>query len=113
MALTHGLFTKTTPSSVHAQEGDYIYGANEVGIDTGVIIVGEGTLFIGQTALREMLEVMGWNITVDRDDTLIQLQKDLAFTEAERDRLAKENEELVSDLAAFGRALASQASKQS
>lgn len=106
---THGLFTKTMPTYVHANGADYIYGRNEEGIDTGVLIQGEGTLFIGQVALREMGEVMGWTFVEDADALERKYQEDLAWVQEENERLKRENEALVADLEAFGRALAGQA----
>jgi hypothetical protein len=106
---THGLFQKTMPSYVHAKGSDYIYGRNEVGIDTGVLIEGEGTLFLGRVALQEMGEVMGWTFVEDADEIARQYQEDLAWRDHEIKRLAEENAALTADLEAFGRALAGQA----
>jgi hypothetical protein len=108
----NGIFRRTVPSYHNAREACYIYGANTVGIDTGVIIEGEGVLFIGEAALIEMAEVMGWEVRTDWQAEKRDLEAALAFAEHERDRALEENAGLRADLEAFGRALAKHAGMQ-
>jgi hypothetical protein len=94
------------PGYHNAQGGCYIYGSNQEGIDTGVIIEGEGVLFLSATALLEMAEVMGWDVRTDWEAEKRALQEALAYAEHERDQAQTEAKELRADLEAFGRALA-------
>ena len=98
----HALFTKSQPARHTAKESDYIYGKTEEGIDTGVHIEGEGVLFIGKTALREMGEVMGWSFIEDGQG----LEEEIAHLVHENEQLIAQNLELRADLDAVGRAIA-------
>lgn len=83
----HGLFSQGVPRDHNAKAACYLYGSNEPGIDTGVIIEGEGVLFIGETALREMAEVAGWSF--EESDLLEprvkELEEEVTFLQRERD----------------------------
>lgn len=94
MIRSNGLFIKTVPQYTHAKASCYVYEMAEEGIDTGILIEGEGGLFIGRTALLEMAGVMGWSVNEEG----AQLEADNAFKQREIERLtlalAEANEEL-------------------
>ena len=102
---THGLFRRALPQYHNAKQGCYVYESNTEGIDTGVIIEGEGVLFLSAAAIIEMAEVMGWDVRTDWQSERAQLEASLAYAEHERDQARIENEGLRADLEAFGRAL--------
>ena len=105
---SNGMFTKMDqPNWRHARNRDYISGMATAGIDTGVIIEGEGILFIGRASLLEMAGVMGWHFIEDWAADERQYQEDLAWERRENERLQAENAALKADLETFGRAMAS------
>jgi hypothetical protein len=108
---THGLFSRTMPSWQHAKSADYIYGANEEGIDTGIIIEGEGTLFLGKTSLQEMAEVMGWEVRTGWQELERDYQETIAYLEHELELSRAQVAEQEEDLRAFGKVLARAAEK--
>jgi hypothetical protein len=60
---SHGLFRAVPhPAGDVAHGGCYIYGGGGPGVDTGVLIDFEGTLFLGNTAIRELAEVAGMSV---------------------------------------------------
>lgn len=92
----HGLFSRGMPRDHNAKAACYIYGANEEGVDTGIHIEGEGVLFLGKTALKELTEAYGWSI--EESDTLAPrvaaLEQEVAFLERERDDFKRRAEAL-------------------
>jgi hypothetical protein len=105
----NGIFRRQMPGYHNAREGCYIYGANTVGIDTGVIIEGEGVLFLGEAAIIEMAEVMGFEVRTDWQAEKRELEERLAYAEHEAEEARLEAAGYKEDLEAFGRALAKQA----
>lgn len=77
----HGLFSKTMPTWVHAKAACYVYETNTEGVDFGIIIEGEGTLFLSKQAIREAAEVVGLTMI----DGVQELEEDLAYAEHDRD----------------------------
>lgn len=56
---TNGLFTETAPGFHHAKGSCYVYGTADVGVDMGVIIEGEGVLFLSRLAIVEAAQTLG------------------------------------------------------
>jgi len=103
----HGLFSRTFPGWIHAKSACYVYESNEEGIDTGIIIEGEGTLFLGRVAIQEMAEVYGFSIGEDGQ----KLEEENAHLIHENNTLREQVRALTSDLETFGRAIASARAK--
>lgn len=102
MGLTsHGLFTATSATSVHAKGGCYVYGTPDRGVDFGVFIVGEGTLFLGKTAIKEAAELLGFRFDEEGRD----LEISNAELERENQRLKAYVADLTRDLAVIGAAI--------
>lgn len=106
--MQHGLFRATSPGYQHAKGSCYVYGTTDPGVDTGIVIEGEGVLFIGRVALVEMGKVLGLLFPEDAEALLeesVRLETDNAYLQDENARLAEHVVALEADLAAIGRAL--------
>lgn len=87
----HGLFRKVEhPHPDSAQGGCYVYHTSGSGVDTGVDIYGEGTLYLSDLAIKELAEVAGFSVNTEA----IKLEKDveefamaLMYMRVERDAL--------------------------
>lgn len=105
---THALFRLVDrPSPDVAHEACYVYGTATAGIDTGVIIEFEGTLFLSLAAVREMAEVAGFSVNEEG----MQLEIDNAHLTVERDELKARIAELEADAEVVGSLLARAAAK--
>lgn len=106
----HALFRLVDrPSPDVAHEACYVYGTAGAGVDTGVIIEFEGTLFLSLAAVKEMAEVAGFSVNEEGQALEVEnanLQHQLAEAIAERDDA---NEQLR----VLGGVLARAASKKS
>lgn len=98
----HGLFRAVDrPSGDVAKGGCYIYGSAGHGVDTGVLIDFEGTLFLSDTAIKELAEVAGFSVNEEGQELETrnaELERDL---EVANERI----QELEADAAAIGRYL--------
>ena len=80
----HGLFRKVDhPSPDVAMGACYVYHTSGPGVDTGVLIEFEGTLFLGNTAIRELAECAGMNVLEDA----VALEQEVAITQQENTTL--------------------------
>ena len=87
----HGLFRKVeAPGTDVAMGGCYACYRSVPGIDTGVLIEYEGTLFLCNNCLKEMVEVAGMNVLEDA----VKLERDLAMAQHALAASLQENEEL-------------------
>lgn len=91
----HGLFRKLDrPASDTAHSGCYVDGSTGPGVDTGVYIDFEGTLFLSLSTIKELAEVAGYSVNAEGE----QLEHDNAFLTRElaaaRDLLAAYEEQL-------------------
>lgn len=73
----HGLFQLGRPSWPHAKSACYVYETQEEGVDTGIVIEGEGVLFLSTVAIREMAEVAGLTMV----DGATALEAELAYAQ--------------------------------
>jgi hypothetical protein len=100
---THGLFRAVEhPNNDVARGGCFVYGSAGPGVDTGVLIDFEGTLFLGNTAIRELAEVAGYSVNVEG----AQLEVENAHLQHTIDELTAERDQLSADLDAVGVLLA-------
>jgi hypothetical protein len=92
---SHGLFRQVPrPAADAAKGGCYVYGTTGPGVDTGVLIDFEGTLYLSNTAIIEMAEVAGFSLNEDG----AQLEVRNAFLEHENEKLRGELAELNEQL---------------
>lgn len=79
----HGLFRRCeAPSPDVAKGGCYYSGDAGPGVDTGILIEFEGTLYFGLNAIREMAEVAGFTLDTEGIETqrrLAEAQYDIAL----------------------------------
>jgi hypothetical protein len=80
-----------------AGQACYLTGNGSSGVDTGAHIFNEGTLFISDTALRELCEVAGFSFTTEG----AALEVENAHLTHEVERLTAERDAAVADLDAF------------
>jgi hypothetical protein len=100
---SNGLFTKLdAPLAGTAMGSCYVYHTAGPGVDLGVQIFMEGSLFLSNTAIREAAEVAGMVVNEEG----IQLEADLAHALRKIEKLEAENADLREQLDAVGTAVA-------
>lgn len=99
----HGLFRKCeSPSSDVAMGSCYVYHTSVPGVDTGVLIEFEGTLYLSNVAIREMAEVAGMSVCEEGE----ALERDLAEAQHTIEQLRAEKADLVEQLDAVSHVIA-------
>lgn len=92
---TNGLFTKVDrPLPGSAKGGCYIWGSAGPGVDTGVLIDFEGTLYLGNAAIKELAECAGFSLNEEG----LQLEYDNAHLQRKVAELASKNADLEDQL---------------
>jgi hypothetical protein len=105
----HGLFRLVDhPSPDVAKGGCYYSYDTGPGVDTGILIDFEGTLFFSLNTIKEMAEVAGFSV----NEEAAQLEHDLAFLAAEVERQNVVIVDLSAQLEAVGLAVAHAANVQ-
>lgn len=98
----HGLFRHVErPAADVAKGGCYITGSAASGVDTGVNIDFEGTLFLSDSTIKELAEVAGYSVNEEG----MQLEIDNAWLVNENERLQAEVADLETQLTLIGVAI--------
>lgn len=92
---SNGLFTRMPSAGYqHAKGGCYVYGTAGEGVDFGVIIEGEGALYLSRGAIVEAAGVLGLTYM----DDALELEQENAYLSYEVEKLrtlSAELEEIV------------------
>lgn len=100
---THGLFRLVDHPSVDvAHGGCYVDGSAGPGVDTGVLIEFEGTLFLSLNTVKELAEVAGYSVNAEG----AALEVENAHLVHTVEQLTAERDQLSADLDAVGVLLA-------
>ncbi len=99
----HGLFRKlVTPAADTAHSGCYICNNVAGGVDTGVYIDYEGSLFLCTNCIKELAEVAGMSVDVEGE----MHERELEYLHHENTSLTAELADARDQLDAFGIAVA-------
>lgn len=94
----NGLFTRCdAPLAGTAMGACYINHTAGPGVDTGVLIEFEGTLFLSNEAIKDLAEVAGMNVNEEGEQLEIEnahLQREVERLTAERDELSNQLDEV-------------------
>lgn len=100
---THGLFRLVDhPGNDVAHGGCYVDGSAGPGVDTGVLIEFEGTLFLSLNTVKELAEVAGFSVNAEG----AALEIENAHLTHQVEELTAERDQLNADLDAVGVLLA-------
>lgn len=98
----HALFRRyENPPPDAAQGASYIYHSGEAGVDTGVLVYGEGTLCLSLQEIQELAEVAGFSVNAEA----FQLEQENAYLTDRVKELVAHNQELIDNLKAVGAAI--------
>lgn len=99
----HGLFRLCDrPSPDVAKGGCYYTGDAGPGVDTGILIDFEGTLYLSLNTIRELAEVAGFSV----DAEALANEQQIAWLTQQNAELTTERANLIEQLSAVGVAVA-------